>query len=389
MKTLIVIDNLNPGGVASSLYNFLNYAHKQMDCDLLVFNEQSIQPDEIPDNVKILPPKRLLHILGKTQSEITAESKSMAFFRLILIALSKFFNGEFARSFLWFFIRKTGHYDLAISYAQDDSWKSLSKGCNDFVIKKVNAPHKAVVIHCDYSNFGGYHARQSGLLGCFDNIICVSHSCRKSFLSCFPSLNDKVIVCENFINIDKIRRLAKNPIDYPLQNINFVSVCRLSVVKGLSRTLEAFKELFREGYSNFTWTIVGDGPEYESLQQEIHASGLSEKITLVGQQINPYQYMANASVFLLPSLHEAAPMVYGENAVLHLPVLTTETCSAVELVKERSIGIVAENSKSGIKNALKDILEEKTVLDGFRISDEDINRHAEKQFGTFISSFTK
>ena len=31
LKTLIVIDNLKTGGVASSLYNYLAYVHDKMD----------------------------------------------------------------------------------------------------------------------------------------------------------------------------------------------------------------------------------------------------------------------------------------------------------------------------------------------------------------------
>ena len=65
---------------------------------------------------------------------------------------------------------------------------------------------------------------------------------------------------------------------------------------------------------------------------------------MVGNKENPYPYIKNASCFLLPSLHEAAPMVFGEASSLGVPVLTTETCSAIELVQSRGIGYVVENS---------------------------------------------
>ena len=114
-------------------------------------------------------------------------------FRIVLFVFARYINGEFSRCLLFPFIRCLGNYDFAISYAQDDSWKSLSKGCNDYVIKKVKAKYKVAMVHCDYANFGGYDKRQTALFEKFDTIICVSESCCKSFVSCFPNLKEKVI----------------------------------------------------------------------------------------------------------------------------------------------------------------------------------------------------
>ena len=36
IKTLVVIDNLYTGGVATSLYNYLYFAHELMDIHLLI-----------------------------------------------------------------------------------------------------------------------------------------------------------------------------------------------------------------------------------------------------------------------------------------------------------------------------------------------------------------
>lgn len=106
---------------------------------MLVFNEESIDEDKVPSSVKILQPQTLLHILGKFHNEIKEESSWMTLFRIVLFVFARYINGEFSRCLLFPFIRCLGNYDFAISYAQDDSWKSLSKGCNDYVIKKVKA----------------------------------------------------------------------------------------------------------------------------------------------------------------------------------------------------------------------------------------------------------
>lgn len=385
MKTLIVIDNLNTGGVASSLYNYLKCTSNKMECELIVFNETSIDLNRIPKNVKILKTNKLLHVLGKTHKEIMEESKLMAIYRLILVIISRIFNGNLARKLLWLYIKEIGTYDLAISYSQDDGWKSLSKGCNDFVLKKVKANHKAVIIHCDYKNFGGYNFKQEKIFKKFDSIICVSNSCKNSFKECFPDLESKLVVCENFIDVERVKKLSKNAIIYDKEKINFVSICRLSLVKGLDRTIDILKELKQEKINNFTWTIVGEGPEHKRLQKKVEECGLEDKILFVGEAKNPYKYLKNASALLITSIHEAAPMVYGESAVLRVPIVTVENCSAIELVEERKIGRVIPNDKEGIKDIIKKILKNNEILNEFYLINNDVNSNAIKQYNDYIS----
>ena len=192
----------------------------------------------------------------------------------------------------------------------------------------------------------------------------------------FPNLCKKSIVCENFTDIEDIVRQSEPAIIYPENSISFVTVCRLSTVKGLERTIKAFAELYSDGYDNFYWNIVGDGPEKEKLISLVKQNNLSDKIWFSGNQPNPYPYMKNASVFLLPSLNEAAPMVYGESAALGVPVLTTQTCSAIEMIEKRKWGFVVENSYDGIKNGIKFILENNALLKEIQINEATINQNA-------------
>lgn len=386
IKTLIVIDNLHTGGVATSLYNYLYFTRELLDISLLVFNEETIDYTKIPKEVLILRPSKCLHILGKNHSEIKQESLIMTILRLIMILIARVINGVFSRNFLWPFVDRIKEYELAIAYAQDDSYHAISKGCIDFIVKKVTAKHRSAMVHCDYRHFGGYAPKQAKMFSKLDSIICVSESCRYSFIDCFPALANKTFACENFTNKEEIIRLAGTGMSYPKGLVNFVSVCRLSRVKGLSRAIKAFGELYRGGYNNFLWTIVGGGTEYDNLKKLIVEENLTGRILLVGNKDNPYFYIKNASCFLLPSFHEAAPMVFTEAAYLGVPVLTTNTCSAKELVERRSIGIVVDNNYEGIKDGLKKILtnpyELSSILSGYM----EGNQNAAVQLTEFINS---
>lgn len=377
LKTLIVIDNLHVGGVATSLYNFLVYATRYFDIDLFVFNEQSVDSARLPDGVNVLKIPKKLKILGMGQSEIKKYSFRYALKRAFYVGLTRLTSGQFARSILFLTVKRLKKYDLAIAYAQDNAWKSLSKGCIDFVVKKVDAKKKMAFIHCDYSNFGGYNKKQEIMLSRLDYINCVSESCKKSFIDKFPTLQSKCIVIENFIDYKKVVELSN---EYETEFANddyFVSACRLSPVKGLDRTIGVLGELNKERAINCKWVIVGDGPERENLEVSIDECGLKNIVFLIGEKENPYPYIKKARAFLLPSYHEAAPMVYGESAALGVPIVSTDTCSAEELVKDRNIGIVVDNNEAGIKRGLNEIID--GTVESNRIGVEEINKIAESQ----------
>lgn len=377
LKTLIVIDNIHVGGVATSLYNFLVYATRYFDVDLFVFNEQSVDSARLPDGVNVLKIPKKLKILGMGQSEIKKYSLRYALKRAFYVGLTRLTSGQFARSILFLTVKRLKKYDLAIAYAQDNAWKSLSKGCIDFVVKKVDAKKKMAFIHCDYSNFGGYNKKQEIMLSRLDYINCVSESCKKSFIDKFPTLQSKCIVIENFIDYKKIVELSN---EYETEFANddyFVSACRLSSVKGLDRTIGVLGELNKEREINCKWVIVGDGPEKENLEVLIDKCGLKNIVFLVGEKENPYPYIKGARAFLLPSYNEAAPMVYGESAALGVPIVSTDTCSAAELVKDRNIGIVVDNNEAGIKRGLNEIID--GTVESNRIGVEEINKIAESQ----------
>ena len=102
-----------------------------------------------------------------------------------------------------------------------------------------------------------------------------------------------------------------------------------------------------------------------------------------GEQSNPYRYMKNADLLVLSSYHEAAPMVIDEARCLGLPVLTTQTTSAQDMVAERGCGFVCENSKEGIAEALCRIAADRTALNTLRRTLENSpadNRRGLEQF---------
>jgi len=89
---------------------------------------------------------------------------------------------------------------------------------------------------------------------------------------------------------------------------------------------------------------------YNSIKNIIQESSMKNNIYLFGEKRNPYRYMKNADYLVLSSYHEAAPMVYDEANILGLPIISSNTISAKEMIID---GIINDDFISVIKKLKK------------------------------------
>ncbi|QSX09598.1 glycosyltransferase [Alkalibacter rhizosphaerae] len=129
----------------------------------------------------------------------------------------------------------------------------------------------------------------------------------------------------------------------------------------------------------------GGGALESSIKEEVHRRGLEDRIRFYGDQNNPYRFLKNADLLLLPSIHEAAPMVIMEAKSLGVPVLSTDTISAKEMIIEGKEGFVCPNNEEGIYQDLRKILLNLQTLQECRdflrkqnYSNDDALRHFEE-----------
>ena len=413
-KLLFVCNNLIYGGIPRSLISLLKEIKDDYDIDLLLFWQGGEYIESVPEGVNLIPAKGLLPLLGMPQAKVNRESAAQGIFRAGLVGWSRLFSNRGPRKMTFATAPKLEGYDVAISYAQDNSGRNYAIGCNDFVLDRVEAARKVAFVHCDFLRYGGNDRLTRAQYRRFDRIACVSRSARKALLNALPELRDKTFVVENCTDFEEIRRLAEEPVEdadsaeeavedaelaeEPVEDaelaeeavedvdsaeeavavfsteygdsaadlhINMVSVSRLTKEKGYVRAIEVLKDLMKE-YSGLTWTVVGDGPCMKEIVYAARDAGILERIHLVGAQANPYPYMARADFLFLPSLHEAAPMVVGEAKALGLPLLATDTCTMVRKAAEDGCGLVCENSAEGIREGLEKICGDPAILDEFR-----------------------
>lgn len=169
----------------------------------------------------------------------------------------------------------------------------------------------------------------------FEKIVSVSEVVKGSFLSLFRIDNSRTEVIYNSIDLYKIQYLS-NAIETDSlrkkgQKI-FLSLGRLTPVKGFDRIIEVAKQLKTEGYS-FCWWIIGDGTEADKLKKGIIQNGLENEVLLLGHKDNPYPYILAADCYVSTSHIEGfslsvveamalRKMVFASNIPVHREVLT-------------------------------------------------------------------
>ena len=148
-KIVFVINNLETGGVQTSLINLLKEIHKIFDITILFFNFKEEYKKKLPENVKILYIKSPFKYFGVSQKELK-ENKIEYFKRAFWAFLIKVFGRSNIINVMSLFQKKIGFYDCAVSYLHEGPQKSVYSGCNEFVLKKVIAAKKITWLHCDF-----------------------------------------------------------------------------------------------------------------------------------------------------------------------------------------------------------------------------------------------
>ena len=112
----------------------------------------------------------------------------------------------------------------------------------------------------------------------------------------------------------------------------------------------------------FIIRIVGEGPLENKLKKYAESLNISDIVEFLGYKTNPYPYMKNSDIYICTSLSEALNVAILESICLGLPIVSTKTACACELLTNDR-GIITEHDDLSICNGLQLLLdsEEKRI----------------------------
>lgn len=199
------------------------------------------------------------------------------------------------------------------------------------------------------------------------------HNIFRKFISFF--LHHYVVVSydllswvTNSLNVSQKKvQLVYNGVDVPknVKYINkppkvFITVGRLDAVKNQELLINAFAKFVNSSHNNshFQLNIVGNGPLYEQLSQQIIELGMENNITLLGYRSDIPCLLKAADVFVLSSNYEAMPMTILEAMALKLPVICTRVGGIAKFISENEAWFVEPRNIDSLANHFTNVVDE-------------------------------
>ena len=150
-------------------------------------------------------------------------------------------------------------------------------------------------------------------------------------------------------------KLSKKPMPYIHHGINIevpapskacrlaeqqlIIVGRIEQIKGHTYLLKAMPAVI-EKYPAVKLLILGNGTEKEKLQKEAAALNIDNNIEFLGFQQNPYVYIAQSDMLILPSFYESFGLVFIEAFALKTPAIGFDVPAGNEIITNNETGLL-------------------------------------------------
>jgi glycosyltransferase involved in cell wall biosynthesis len=129
----------------------------------------------------------------------------------------------------------------------------------------------------------------------------------------------------------------EKPILIPERKKVFCIIGRLFLDKGHKYFIEAFEKIYKTNKDIFG-LIIGDGPEFHTIQDKIQQLNLEESIILCGTRSNIAEIYKIIDFVVMPSLTEGLPYVLLEALAMGVPVLASSVGDIPLVVQDKKTG---------------------------------------------------
>lgn len=255
------------------------------------------------------------------------------------------------------------------------------------ILTRISSINNSIYVHSNYK----YLYKKQEFIEFFDSrnisefkhIFFVSNESCHDFLEIYPTLKEKTLVFNNFIDVSRIIKLSKAKIDITKNKSRklFVFVGRLDdSSKKLSRLINLAKEI-----KEIQVWIVGDGPDKEKYVKEVKKYSLKSRVEFLGKKENPYPYMSKADYIILTSDYEGFPVTYLEAIALNKRIITTIPVSDDEIDIKKYADVISKDKDKMVIEISK-IINKQSISQ--KLDLEDIQKRRIKKLETIFDEVT-
>lgn len=127
--------------------------------------------------------------------------------------------------------------------------------------------------------------------------------------------------------------VSREELNLSSNDLIIISIGRLVKRKGFDQAIRAIAGLQHE---NVKYLLIGQGPEETDLKNLAKQLKVQDKVVFLGYQPEDkkFQYLANADIYLLSSLHEGFGICLMEAMYSGLPIVATDNGGQADLLEE-------------------------------------------------------
>lgn len=191
-------------------------------------------------------------------------------------------------------------------------------------------------------------------------IVCVSEGIRQGLVAHLERSGvtaSAIRVIHNAVPIERIRQLSQAPVNGLPEGPYLVHVARLVPEKHQALLIDAYARARARGLE-LSLVLVGDGSERPRLEQQAQELDVADHVRFVGQQANPYPWMAKASALVLSSRFEALGLVLIEALALGTQCVATDAPGGIrEVLIDEQARLIADQDPDSLASAMLDAVD--------------------------------
>ncbi len=356
-KILFVVNDLKMGGVTTSLLYLLRELEKyDVQADVL---NLSIKSSQFDLDIKTIPLKNIVKYWVLPSNALKYEKGVLNKSKLIVYMIFKKVLRKRWQSFIVKTAKPVSGYDIAVAYRQSES--SLR-----FVLEMINAKKKFAFIHGNIEYLPKFDKWKNYLLE-YDKVICVAERLKKDLENKLTFKQNQVDVIYNLLDMSRIYENSMKPInpeihkflfDRHFDGLTFVTIARISKLKGIDRIIQICKNLNNDFKltQEYRWLIIGGGEDLFTYKKEAEEMGVANNIFFLGEMKNPFPILKNANLYISTSISEGYPMVVLEAKLLNIPPLVAEYPAAAEQITNNVDGVIVANSVESLTEKISEII---------------------------------
>jgi glycosyltransferase involved in cell wall biosynthesis len=221
------------------------------------------------------------------------------------------------------------HVNLALLAA-----RPLLKGRPRLVLREANTPSRSLGATAHPRLMRTLYRR---LMPRADAVLCNSRLMMDEIARDFALAPDRLVHLLNPVDVARLRTAASLTQREPGPGARFVASGRLERQKGFDRLIDMAASLSSDAHV----TIFGDGPDGPALRAQADQSQFGARVSFAGFSNSPWDAVAGADAFLLPSRWEGMSNAALEALALGTPVIATPEAGGIgELAAAAAPGAV-------------------------------------------------